>query len=160
MLLMGISVEITPANEAHAEGISKVICDALLQVNAKDYPPKEIDRLVDNFSTFRILDLLKHRLTFVALLEREIVGTGALQDDEIKSVFVSPDLHGMGIGRALMSVLENAASEQGRQLLTVSSSLSAVRFYASMGYSERCRRFYGKEETVQMTKAIESAYSR
>ncbi|MEM7291151.1 MAG: GNAT family N-acetyltransferase, partial [Pseudomonadota bacterium] len=120
---------------------------------AKDYPPTEIDRLVGNFLTSHVLEFLKQRLTFVVLIDEKIVGTGSLQDSEIKSVFVSPDLHRKGIGSILVGELERAASEQGSRKLTVSSSLSAVKFYSSLGYVEQSRRFFGDEETVVMVKS-------
>ncbi|KIC41904.1 hypothetical protein RA27_00355 [Ruegeria sp. ANG-R] len=145
-------IKFVAANEEHAEGISKVICDAIRRVNAEDYPAAEIGRLVSNFSTFHVLDFLKKRLTIVALSDNEVVGTGSLQDYELKSLFVTPDLHRRGIGSTLVAELEKAASERGLRELKVSSSLSAIKFYSSLGYVEESRQFFGEEETVVMVK--------
>jgi len=150
---MRTQIEVKAASKEHAEGIGKVARDAIRRANAKDYPPHEIDRLVSNFSTSSILDFLKQRLTFVALHENTVVGTGALQGSEIKSVFVSPDLHRRGVGRVLMEELERAASQKGVKELMVSSSLSAVKFYSALGYVEQNRKFFGEEETVVMIKS-------
>lgn len=142
------------ASPEHAEGISRLICDTLRRVNAKDYPAKEIDRLVNGFSTARILDFLEKRVTLVALDDGLVIGTGALQETEIKSVFVMPEMHRKGVGTALVRKLESIARGRNKRTLTVSSSLTAVSFYASLGYREESRKFYGDEETVLMTKAI------
>lgn len=150
---MRTQIKVTTAGEQHAEAIGRVVRDAIRKVNAKDYPPEEIDRLVGNFSTSNILEFLKQRLTIVAMYDDVVVGTGALQGSEIKSVFVSPELHRRGVGRMLLEELEHAASKRGLQELVVSSSLSAVEFYSALGYVEQNRKFFGEEETVVMTKA-------
>lgn len=150
---MRTQIEVKKAGEEHAEAIGKVARDAIRRVNAKDYPPEEIDRLVSNFSTSDILDFLKQRLTIVAMHDDVVVGTGALQGSEIKSVFVSPDLQRRGVGSLLLRELEQAASKRGLQELVVSSSLSAVKFYSALGYVEQSRKFFGEEETVVMSEA-------
>ncbi|MEX0318370.1 MAG: GNAT family N-acetyltransferase [Ruegeria sp.] len=150
---MRTQIEVITASEEHAEGIGKVVRDAIRRVNAKDYPPHEINRLVSNFSTSNILDFLKQRLTIVAMHDNVVAGTGALQGPEIKSVFVSPDLHRRGVGSVLLGELERVASKRGVQELVVSSSLSAVKFYSALGYVEQSRKFFGEEETVVMIKS-------
>ncbi|MGP1253438.1 MAG: GNAT family N-acetyltransferase [Kiloniellales bacterium] len=142
------------ASPEHAEGISRLICDTLRRINAKDYPAKEIDRLVNGFSTARVLEFLEKRFTLVALDDGLVIGTGALQEAEIKSVFVLPELHRKGVGTALVKELERIARGRDKRTLTVSSSLTAIGFYYSLGYREEARKFYGDEETVLMTKAI------
>ncbi len=145
---------LTPAKTEHAEGIGRVIRDAIERINASDYPPAEINRLLRNFTTENVAALLEHRLTLVALVGEEIVGTGAIQGAEIKSVFVSPDWHRKGIGYALVCELEEMAASRGIETLEVSSSLFARQFYSALGYIEKSRNFFGDEETVHMTKAI------
>lgn len=149
---MSTRIEVKTASEQHAEGIGHVIRDAIRRVNAKDYPPQEISRLLNNFSTAHILDFLKQRQILVAMSDQVVVGTGALQGAEIKSVFVSPDVQRKGVGTALVTELERKAVECGLQELVVSSSLSATKFYSALGYIEQRRNFFGTEETVVMIK--------
>lgn len=141
----------------HVEGISKVIRDAIEQVNAKDYPPTEIDRLVQNFSPQNVRELMKQRQTLVALAGGNVVGTGAIEGVDLKSVFVSPGWHRKGIGTALVVELEKIAASQGAEILKVSSSLSAIQFYSALGFIEKSRSFYGDEETVLMSKATDQS---
>ncbi|GAB5445898.1 GNAT family N-acetyltransferase [Gymnodinialimonas sp.] len=143
-----------PATTQHADGISRVIRDAIARVNAKDYPPAEIDRLLQNFTAERVLQLLGQRQTLVALAGDDIIGTGALHGAEVKSVFVAPDWHRRGVATALVRELERIAKRQGTQTLEVSSSLSATAFYTAMGFQETSRSFYGDEETVLMSKPL------
>ena len=148
-----------PATPDHAEGIGRVIRDAIETVNAKDYPPAEIERLVKNFTTMKVSRMLSERRTLVALAGSDIVGTGALQGSEVKSVFVSPALQRSGIGTLLVTEIEAMALREGLDTLDVSSSLSAARFYSALGYIEVTRRFFGAEETVWMTKKMKRPLS-
>ena len=151
---MSVKYTLKPAKTEHAESIGTVIRDAIASVNSKDYPPAEIKRLLQNFKTENVAALLAHRQTLIALVGEKVIGTGALQGTEVKSVFVSPDWHRMGIGSALVCEIEKIAANQGIETLEVSSSLSATQFYSASGYIERSRSFFGDEETVLMTKAI------
>jgi GNAT superfamily N-acetyltransferase len=151
---MNYEVTFQLAAVEHADGISAVIRDAIKRVNAKDYPPAEIERLMQNFSTDKVRGLMQTRRTWIAFAKGLVIGTGALQGTEVKSVFVSPDWHRKGIGAALMRTLEKTAEREGLRILEVSSSLSATDFYSALGYIEKSRKFYGEEETVLMSKTI------
>lgn len=153
------SYKLTSAKAEHAEAIATVIRDAIERVNAKNYPPAEIRRLLQNFTKEKVAALLQQRQTLVAHIGDEVVGTGAVQGSELKSVFVVPDWHRSGIGSALVCALEEIAARNGIETVEVSSSLSATRFYTAMGYIETSRNFFGDEETVRMTKTIASARS-
>lgn len=154
---MGDEYTLRLASIDHAEGISVVIRDAIERVNARDYSPAEISRLLGNFTPDNVAAMLKQRYTLVVLVEESIVGTGAIQGTEIKSVFVVPEWHRKGIGTALMNELEEMAASLGVETLEVSSSLFARPVYSALGYIEKSRNFFGDEETVHMTKAIASA---
>lgn len=142
------------ASPEQAQGISQVICDAIAQVNSRDYPPDEITRLIDNFSAENVASLMKCRQTLVAEVDGAIVGTVALQGSQIKSLFVSPLHQRQGIGTALMAEVERLAVEAGLAEVSLSSSLSAFKFYELLGYVEGERLFFGEEETVEMSKNI------
>ncbi len=154
---MSYELTLKRAEAKHVEGISNVIRDAIERVNAKDYPLAEIDRLVQNFSPENVRELLKSRQTLAALVAGNVVGTGAIEGAHIKSVFVSPDWHRKGIGTALVGELEKIAASQGTETLEVSSSLSAIQFYAALGFIEKSRSFFGDEETVLMSKATDQS---
>ncbi len=147
-------IDIKPAHDDQAEAIGQLVRNAIRDINAQDYPAQEIERLVGNFTTSDILRFLKDRFTVVATQNGTVVGTGALQGDQIRTVFVSPDHQRQGIGRAVMRALEGMAAQGGVAELVVSSSLSAVRFYTALGYVAQRKTFYGAEETVVMTKVL------
>ena len=71
---------------------------------------------------------------FVADAAGEIVGFGALYGDEVKAVYVSPRTQRMGIGRALLAILEREAIHRGITTIKLESTITALRFYESQGF--------------------------
>ncbi|MCP5037876.1 MAG: GNAT family N-acetyltransferase [Rhodobacteraceae bacterium] len=102
------------------------------------FPPE------DNF--YLDLDALcaPHIAFFVAEVAGEILGTAALADmdsyGEIKSMFVSPDARGLGVGGALLVRLEDEARTKGHaaMMLETGNKLeAALRLYARAGFCVR-----------------------
>jgi DNA-binding MarR family transcriptional regulator/GNAT superfamily N-acetyltransferase len=83
-------------------------------------------------------------LLLVARLREEPVGCGALKFDgadraDIKRMWVAPTARGLGIGRRLLTELEDRARERGMcvvQLETNKTLREAISLYRSAGYVE------------------------
>jgi GNAT superfamily N-acetyltransferase len=69
----------------------------------------------------------------------DIVGFGFLsrRDAEVGAVFVDPAVQRRGIGRRILSTLEDAAMKAGLTRLRVVASLNAESFYASTGFQSQ-----------------------
>ncbi|MGZ4533392.1 MAG: bifunctional helix-turn-helix transcriptional regulator/GNAT family N-acetyltransferase [Mycobacteriaceae bacterium] len=80
----------------------------------------------------------------VATLHGEAVGCGALKfhDDgpvELKRMWVSPTVRGLGVGRRLLEHLERGAVEHGSRVIRLETNAAlseAVAMYRSSGYRE------------------------
>lgn len=80
----------------------------------------------------------------LARLSGAPIGCGALRTlapriGEIKRMWVSPDARGLGLGRRLLSELEQAARQRGLRVLRLDSNGSlaeALQLYRSAGYRE------------------------
>lgn len=90
--------------------------------------------------------LQAHGEFIVGVLQDRIVGMGALRrvDEataEIKRVRVDPTFRGLGLGREILTCLEDRARELGYDLLRVDASEQEVtqRFSRSVGYDEVAR---------------------
>ncbi|MGY2044574.1 GNAT family acetyltransferase [Pseudomonas pergaminensis] len=153
-----MSTAVRTAQTADAEGISQVILAALHSSNARDYPADVIARVAANFTPEAVLELLKRRVVLVAVQEREIVATAALDGNVVRSVFVNPALQGQGIGRLLMIEIELRAREAGVTVLSVPSSLTAEPFYAKLGFHTVRDVYHGNERTLVMEKALLSRH--
>ncbi len=101
---------------------------------------------------------------FVARRDGRAVGCGALvptdgRAAELKRMFVVPGLRGHGIGRALMTTIEDAARQDGVRLLLLETgvqSTPALALYRRCGFQERgpFGAYRADKLSVFMSKAI------
>lgn len=66
-----------------------------------------------------------------------VVGFGIvlLGQSRLQALYIHPDAAGTGIGRRLLSRLEQRASQLGLTRLSLNASLNAHPFYVNMGYA-------------------------
>lgn len=69
----------------------------------------------------------------------KIVGVARMQTNtptqgQVRCVAVLPKMQGRGVGKLLMSYLENIAQEKGFQEIVLDARENAVKFYLSIGY--------------------------
>ncbi|NNN28682.1 MULTISPECIES: GNAT family N-acetyltransferase [Pseudomonas] len=145
---------IRQARSNDAKAISQVIVAAVRESNGLDYPTSVIESVVAHFTPERVMELLEHRLAFVALLGNQVVGTGALDGDVVRSLFIAPAQQRKGIGQSLMSRIEKAALERSIEALLVPSSITAESFYTRLGYRVLREQLHGEERTLIMTKPL------
>jgi ribosomal protein S18 acetylase RimI-like enzyme len=70
---------------------------------------------------------------------QKIVGVARMQTNtptqgQVRCVAVSPDMQGMGVGKLLMSYLEDIAQQKGIQEIILDARENAVKFYLSIDY--------------------------
>ena len=146
--------QVRPALEADAARVSQVILAALLTSNAQDYPSHVIERVQDSFTPDAVLQLMRRRQMFVALVDGKLLGTASLDGRAVRSVFVDPAYHGHGLGRKLMAAVEQAALDSGLTSLVVPSSVTAEGFYARLGFVRVREHYEGEELTLIMERGL------
>ena len=114
--------------------VSEVIRQTMRVTNSKDYSFAILDSLIEYYSPEKVLRLAEERICLVAEVERQIVGTIALDNSELHTFFVHPDFQGKGIGIQLIKALEDVAVKNRVHIIRCGSSLSAVSFYEKMDY--------------------------
>lgn len=119
-----------------ADNVSHIIRRCLLEVNIKDYPREVIESMYDYFSSRNLVKISTRRRTYVFVQEDEIQGTGSLRGNNVRSVFVNPDFHNLGIGRELMKHLEKLVKRSGYRTIELFSSVTAFEFYRKLGYKK------------------------
>ena len=127
---------IRPFREEDATQVSAVIRKTLLETNTADYPSSIIEPLRDYFSPTKVLILASERFCVVAICEDKIVGTGAIENGELKTIFVLPYYQGRGVGRKILGALERHANELSLSHIKVPSSISGIGFYEKLGYQK------------------------
>jgi GNAT superfamily N-acetyltransferase len=141
-------VRIRPYESPDARAVSELIRRTMRISNAADYPLDRLEPLIDYFSPEKVDALGRERAWFVAEARGEIVGTGALEGDEIVTFFVSPEWQGRGVGSLLLEAVERIASERGLRELRVGASLAGAPFYQKRGY----------EPTGEMLEGVAGAH--
>jgi GNAT superfamily N-acetyltransferase len=146
-------IEIRRATAGDAEAVYEIVLRALRETNARDYPASVIDRLVLTLPK-GVASTLEEWHAYVAVVDGRTVGTGSLNGNTVRAVFVHLDYQGRGIGTKLMDAVENAANVQYESTLNVQSSITAQPFYAKRGFKVVREAFYGEERTILMSKDI------
>lgn len=149
-----MAIEIREAAQLDARAISQVIIAALRTTNTKDYSRDVIERVEKSFSPSAVADFIGKRIVFVTLQGQTVVGTASLDGQVVRSVFVDPQTHRQGIGRQLMSTVEQRATASGTMTLQVPSSITAERFYQKLGYSAVRETYHGEERTIVMERRL------
>ncbi|WP_118136533.1 GNAT family N-acetyltransferase [Oceanicella sp. SM1341] len=147
-------VEISRAVPADVAEASAVIHAALRETLARAYPAEVIDRVARSFEPGPLAALFAVRIAFVARRSGRLVGTAALEGAAVRSVFVAPDQHRAGVGRALMQAVEAEARRRGLDRLEVPAALPAVPFYAALGYRPLREIDDGHERTMVMERLL------
>jgi GNAT superfamily N-acetyltransferase len=141
--------------ERDLQRVSALIQNTLLVSNLVDYDLEIIGNLLNAFSPDQLRVLAGNRRIYVLEEHGVLLGTIGLEGDKVYNFFVSPDKQGSGVGGELLDFVENQARAEGRQKLTVDSSLTAVSFYRGKGYrqtGEQINRSFGR--TVTMVKTL------
>jgi len=111
------------------------------RANKKDYPDDFIDLLNEqHYNVNWLQTMLERKDFFVAIVDDVIAGTVSTNNDEIVNVFVDYELQRKGVGKALMSHIEQELCAKGYHLAKLSANLTSLPFYEAIGYTRVKRR--------------------
>lgn len=143
---MQMSIQIRVFQAGDAEEIVRLIRRNLQEVNSRDYPAEEVERLVREHTPEVVCAMAGQGRMFVALLENVLVGVLCVfpsweeeREYWLRTVFVLPELHGKGIGSMLVETGEAYAREVGAATLRLCASQTAHGFYQKLGYRDLAR---------------------
>ena len=154
--------EIRRATPDDAAGINRVHVAAVGSLAGQSYSAGEVEAWLKDAGPERYQRAItEHGETaFVALSGGAIVGMSAVLGDEVKAVYVHPEVERCGVGSALLAVAENAAEVPPGGRLRLFATLHAVPFYEAKGYRavERIKHPVGVNnvalDAVRMEKAV------
>ncbi len=165
---MSLAPTIRPIRIEDAEDVLRVHYDAVHETAAADYdldtrqdwsPPVTAERIESFARTIGSGE----KTTLVAELDGRVVGFSSIVPamGELEALYVAPQAGRRGIGFALLSAIENLASEMGLKELSLNSSLTAERFYMAHGYRAEGKDWHTLESgrkmaCIGMRKALRS----
>lgn len=101
---------VRPFRPSDAHAVSALIRRTMRVSNGAVHPMERLQPLMDYFSPAKVDALARERVCFVAEEGGEVVGTGALEGDELVTFFVTPEQQGRGVGSRLLEAAEDAAA--------------------------------------------------
>lgn len=133
--------------KAEAELLSSVyslVHRTIEEVYAKYYTYEAVRFFSELHSEENILKDILDGKVYAVTLEQEVIGTGTLDGDHIKRLFVLPKFQGQGIGTLIMDFFESEIIK-GYGAAWVDSSLPAAKFYSDRGYAAKEYKEYKLE---------------
>jgi len=140
-------VTIRDAKETDTDIIWRIHTGCIEKVCSSHYSKEEIESWARRWRPDKYVQFIRKEEFILAVHEDNVVGfghLGACEDHEkfpqgieaeVKGLYVSPEAAGRGIGKALFEELRRRAVERGSSCLGVCSTLNAVPFYESCGFT-------------------------
>lgn len=125
---------IRPFKTTDADELCKMILETLYKTNSKDYSKEILDKRAVKYTPAALTEKAKTRYILVAEERGRIVGSAQLDNEEIKMMFVLPEMQGRGVGKSLVEKIEEYAKGKGLKKIVGNSSLTAVGFYEKLGF--------------------------
>lgn len=119
-----------------ASGICELIRRTIEEIYPRYYSEEAVRFFLDLHGKENIEKDLSDGKVYAATLEQTLVGTGTLDGDHIRRVFVLPTFQGQGIGSLLMDFLESEVIKN-HGAVWLDSSLPGGKFYHNRGYAAK-----------------------
>ena len=140
-LLNGNEVTVRRYQEQDAEAIVTLIRRNFLEVNVKDYGVEAMKALADHHDVNWFKGVASYANVYVFCIDDEVIGVGSissfwgsLTESILLTIFVVPELHGNGIGRFIIQILEQDELFLRAERIEIPASITAVEFYKKQGY--------------------------
>lgn len=113
--------------------IYELVRMTIKEIYPKYYPDESVKFFLEHHNKENILSDISTGKVYAVFLKQDVIGTGTLDGDHIKRVFVLPRFQRQGIGTLIMDFLE-AEIIKGHGAAWLDSSLPAGKFYHNRRY--------------------------
>lgn len=121
-------------NERDAQECSKLFIECIEK--SLDYKGKNKEFMILMSQPDKIIEKSNKCEMFVYEDKKRIIGTGVLDNGEIRTMFVLPELQRKGIGTKILNYLINLAREKGYKKTFLKSSPVAEGFYKKNNFNK------------------------
>lgn len=127
-------MEIIKLTEEHFDEVETLIENTIRNVNSKEYSKWVIEFML-RIDPFRPRNTFEYRDYFVCKdWNNKVLWVIWLEDNEIKTFFVSSESRWKGVWKLLIDYVENILKSQNYKISTLYSSVSAKTFYEGHNY--------------------------
>ncbi|MFA5174576.1 MAG: GNAT family N-acetyltransferase [Candidatus Pacearchaeota archaeon] len=102
----------------------------------------------------KLIEKSQKVLFYVYEIENKILGTGALDRDEIRTMFVDPIYQKKGIGKEMLNFLINLAKSKGYKRIWLGASIEAEGFYKKQGFKKFNEKNDFNFKVIEMEKIL------
>lgn len=135
-------MQVRKAKEDDLERIHSLLCRNFDNVLAKHHSEKVMQKYRTDNSPENLTNQLQWKTIYVAEQDGDIVGTGAFANMgvvaypkyTVSNLFVSPEKHAKGIGRAIFQQIVADAKRNGGSDLHARATTNSVGFFLKMGF--------------------------
>lgn len=124
--------------------IYELIHRTIEEIYTKYYSDEAVRFFLELHSEENILKDISDGKVYAVTLEQDVIGTGTLDGDHIKRVFVLPQFQKQGIGTLIMDFFESEIIKN-HGAVWLDSSLPAGKFYHNRGYVTKAYKEYPLE---------------
>lgn len=127
-----------------AQEVANLVKETMLTTNIKDYSKEYLENDLKDLTAQAFIEKAKyfHCYVFVDDMTDKIVAVGSIgaywgrkDESSLFNIFVLPEYQGQGIGKQLISVLEQDEYFKRAKRIEIPASITGVGFYQKMGYS-------------------------
>jgi GNAT superfamily N-acetyltransferase len=134
--------------------ISALISRSIRTINANEHSPEQMAIILGLHDEAHFAAYFDRRQVFVLQGLDQLIGTVALEDATLHTLFVDPPFATQGHGKALVHHIVELARSRGLETLKVSSSMTAVAFYEKLGFQKKHLRQHDFGTTWAMEKQL------
>ena len=138
--------------EKDAEKASKIMLECIDK--SLHYEDKNKEFMVAMSQPDKIIEKSLKLDFFVNEKDGTVIGTGAFDKGEIRTMFILPEMQGKGLGKEMLFFLVNYAKEKGFQKVFLNSSEEAEDFYQRQGFKKIRDDYEFDFHTIHMEKLI------
>ncbi|ANN47994.1 GNAT family N-acetyltransferase [Levilactobacillus brevis] len=140
---------------SNAAAAAQLIATTLLTTNQKDYTADYLTATIAKLQPQDLVDKATWTHFYVFYEGTELVGTGAIgsywgkaDEASLFDIFVSPEYQGKGIGRAIVTTLEQDAFFKTAKRVEIPASITALGFYEKLGYQPKNHQTHPDNEQL------------
>ena len=133
-MLESNQIKMRQATDEDVKSITELVHFCIDQTLAKDYDEEAIVFWKNHHSEKAITEQMADSYVVVMEIDGKLVGTGALAQEEVFRLFVSPDIKGHRLGATLLDFLEKTASMNDMTVIELECPIGAKSYFEQQGY--------------------------
>lgn len=151
-----MKITIRKAKLSDAKLVAELHKKVVIEVNSKFYSLETIEEWTKDISEGNVKYQFQNSDWIVAEGDGKLVGFGqySISDGQVFQINVDPNYINQNIGKRLYDYMENDFRNNGKEKISLNSTLNAVRFYQKLGFKMIGETYIGSIKMIKMEKFL------